>query len=85
MNAVTGASFVVFNGAFKQAGGIRAKSSIIEDGLMVQITARMMADLKEAMKSMLDYVIECGGLNSLEPEETITVRWVEDDNYVNIG
>ena len=82
---MTGASFVVFNGAFKQAGGVRAKSSIVEDGLMVQITAKMMADLKDAMKSMMDYVIECGGLDSPEPEETITVKWVEDDNYVNIG
>ena len=35
--AVTGASFVVFNGALKSSSGLRAKSSIVEDGLMVQI------------------------------------------------
>ena len=34
---VTGASFVVFNGALKSAANLTAKSSIVEDGLMVQV------------------------------------------------
>ena len=34
---VTGASFVVFNGALKSAAGVTAKSSIVEDGLMFQV------------------------------------------------
>lgn len=34
---VTGASFVVFNGALKSNSGLTAKSSIVEDGLMVQV------------------------------------------------
>lgn len=36
--SVTGASFVVFNGALKISSNLTAKSSIVEDGLMVQIT-----------------------------------------------
>jgi hypothetical protein len=36
--SVTGASFVVFNGALKTSSNLTAKSSIVEDGLMVQIT-----------------------------------------------
>ena len=34
---LTGASFVVFNGALKSTAGLTAKSSIVEDGLMVQV------------------------------------------------
>ena len=36
---MTGASFVVFNGALKSNSGLTAKSSIVEDGLMVQVNA----------------------------------------------
>ena len=34
---MTGASFVVFNGALKTSANLTAKSSIVEDGLMVQV------------------------------------------------
>ena len=34
---LTGASFVVFNGALKSSANLTAKSSIVEDGLMVQV------------------------------------------------
>jgi hypothetical protein len=34
---VTGASFVVFNGALKSTANLSAKSSIVEDGIMVQV------------------------------------------------
>ena len=34
---MTGASFIVLNGALKSATGLTAKSSIIEDGIMVQV------------------------------------------------
>ena len=33
-----GASFVVFNGALKTSANLTAKSSIVEDGLMVQVS-----------------------------------------------
>ena len=38
---VTGASFVVFNGALKSTANLTAKSSIVEDGLMVQVTVKL--------------------------------------------
>ena len=37
---LTGASFVVFNGALKTSANLTAKSSIVEDGLMVQVRHR---------------------------------------------
>ena len=36
--AVTGASFIVFNGALKATSGYKARSSIVEDGVMVQVS-----------------------------------------------
>ncbi|KAL3868060.1 hypothetical protein ACJMK2_040898 [Sinanodonta woodiana] len=82
---VTGASFVVFNGALKSSSGLTAKSSIVEDGLMVQITPDSMLALKQAMKDMQDYTIACGIISAAKPEETVYVRWVDDDKNVNIG
>ena len=38
---VTGASFVVFNGALKSTANLTAKSSIVEDGLMVQVSVKL--------------------------------------------
>ncbi|PVD22658.1 hypothetical protein C0Q70_15913 [Pomacea canaliculata] len=82
---VTGASFVVFNGALKASTGLRAKSSIVEDGLMVQILPETMASLKQSMKDMVDFSVACGSASVPQPEEMVIVRWVEDDKNVNIG
>lgn len=82
---VTGASFVVFNGALKTSSGLRAKSSIVEDGLMVQILPETMVALKQCMKDMTDFSIGCGSLSIPQPEEIVLVRWVQDDKNVNIG
>ena len=82
---MTGASFVVFNGALKTSSGLRAKSSIVEDGLMVQITTEMMVALKQAMCDMQDFSIGCGSLDVAQPEETVVITWTEDDRMINIG
>jgi len=82
---VTGASFIVFNGALKQSSGLRAKSSIIEDGLMVQITAESMAALKQAMRDMKDYVIACGSITSEQADEFVAIEWVADEHNANTG
>ena len=81
---VTGASFVVFNGALKQSSGLRAKSSIVEDGLMVQITPDSMTALKQAMREMRDFTIECGNIET-QPEERVVIRWMDDDKAINQG
>ncbi|XP_033738011.1 uncharacterized protein LOC117325699 isoform X2 [Pecten maximus] len=82
---VTGASFVVFNGALKTSSGLRAKSSIVEDGLMVQITPDSMVALKQAMKDMREYIVECGSITNPSPDEVVMMQWVDDDKNVNIG
>ncbi|KAK7100156.1 uncharacterized protein [Littorina saxatilis] len=82
---VTGASFVVFNGALKSSSGLQAKSSIVEDGLMVQIMPEMMAALKQSMKDMVDFTIPCGSVTIAQPDEVVTVQWVDDDKHFNMG
>ncbi|XP_067677797.1 zinc finger FYVE domain-containing protein 16-like isoform X2 [Haliotis asinina] len=82
---VTGASFVVFNGALKTSSGLRAKSSIVEDGLMVQILPDCMVAVKQAIKDMTDYTIGCGSTAVDKPEEVVVLQWVEDDKNTNVG
>ncbi|CAL1536688.1 unnamed protein product [Lymnaea stagnalis] len=82
---VTGASFVVFNGALKASSGLRAKSSIVEDGLMVQVLPEAMVSIKEALKDMTDYTIQCGPTDSSTVEEMVELKWVDNDRNFNIG
>lgn len=81
---VTGASFVVFNGALKSSLNLTAKSSIVEDGLMYQISPESMASLRERLRKMEDVTIECGPVDG-PVEETLSITWVEDDLNYNMG
>ncbi|RXG69119.1 Zinc finger FYVE domain-containing protein 9 [Armadillidium vulgare] len=82
---VTGASFIVFNGALKSNSGLKAKSSIVEDGLMVQISGEMMSTLRESLRNMKEFDIPCGPSSLSQPDELILIRWVQDDRNFNIG
>ncbi|KAK6484287.1 zinc finger FYVE domain-containing protein 9-like isoform X1 [Huso huso] len=82
---VTGASFFVFSGALKSSSGYLAKSSIVEDGVMVQITAETMEALRLALREMKDFTIPCGKADQEEPQEHVQVQWVEDYRNFNKG
>ncbi|KAM4053078.1 zinc finger FYVE domain-containing protein 16 isoform 2-T2 [Anomaloglossus baeobatrachus] len=82
---VTGASFVVFNGALKTSSGFLAKSSIVEDGMMVQITQEMMEALRQALRDKKDFRITCGKVDSGDLSEEVTIRWVETVDSKNKG
>ncbi|XP_036203315.1 zinc finger FYVE domain-containing protein 9 isoform X5 [Myotis myotis] len=82
---VTGASFFVFSGALKSSSGYLAKSSIVEDGVMVQITAENMDALRQALREMKDFTITCGKADAEDPQEHIHIQWVDDDKNVNKG
>ncbi|XP_073936229.1 zinc finger FYVE domain-containing protein 9 isoform X3 [Castor canadensis] len=82
---VTGASFFVFSGALKSSSGYLAKSSIVEDGVMVQITAENMDSLRQALREMKDFTITCGKADTEDPQEHIHIQWVDDDKNVNKG
>ncbi|XP_067885701.1 zinc finger FYVE domain-containing protein 16-like isoform X2 [Heterodontus francisci] len=82
---VTGASFVVFNGALKSTSGFIAKSSIVEDGLMVQITPETMDGLRRALREKRDFQIICGKLDPDDRRELVNILWVDGDEPVNKG
>lgn len=82
---VTGASFFVFSGALKASSGYLAKTSIVEDGVMVQITAETMEALRQALREMKDFSIACGKADQEENQEHVQVQWVDDDHNVNKG
>uniref|UniRef100_A0A673M876 Zinc finger FYVE domain-containing protein 9-like n=1 Tax=Sinocyclocheilus rhinocerous TaxID=307959 RepID=A0A673M876_9TELE len=82
---VTGASFFVFSGALKASSGYLAKTSIVEDGVMVQITAEMMEALRQALREMKDFSIACGKADQEENQEHVHIQWVDDDHNVNKG
>ncbi|KZC14829.1 Zinc finger FYVE domain-containing protein 9 [Dufourea novaeangliae] len=82
---VTGTSFIVINGALKSSMGLSAKSSIVEDGLMVEIMPEKMEALKAALKNMQDFSIGCGRQGAPEPDETVNIKWVENDVQFNLG
>ncbi|NXN92753.1 ZFY16 protein, partial [Rhinopomastus cyanomelas] len=82
---VTGASFVVFNGALKASSGFLAKSSIVEDGLMVQITPETMANLRQALRQKKDFRITCGPMEAGSMKEYVDICWVESEERTNKG
>uniref|UniRef100_A0A8C8B0C6 Zinc finger FYVE domain-containing protein n=1 Tax=Otus sunia TaxID=257818 RepID=A0A8C8B0C6_9STRI len=82
---VTGASFVVFNGALKTSSGFSAKSSIVEDGLMVQITPETMESLRQALRDKKDFKITCGKTDTGDIKEYVDICWVENEEKTNKG
>ncbi|XP_065518271.1 zinc finger FYVE domain-containing protein 16 [Lathamus discolor] len=82
---VTGASFVVFNGALKTSSGFLAKSSIVEDGLMVQVTPETMESLRQALRDKKDFKITCGKTDTGDMKEYVDICWVENEEKTNKG
>uniref|UniRef100_A0A672I317 Zinc finger, FYVE domain containing 9b n=1 Tax=Salarias fasciatus TaxID=181472 RepID=A0A672I317_SALFA len=75
---VTGSCFFIFSSALKASAGYLAKSSIVEDGLMVQITVETMAELRRSLREMKDYTVTCGRLDQSESQELVCVQWMEE-------
>lgn len=81
---VTGASFIVFNGALKSSSGLTAKSSIVEDGLMIQIPPEHMVQVRDNLKNMKNHTIQCGCINAVS-DELVKIVWGDPDVHFNIG
>uniref|UniRef100_A0A3Q2QAF3 Zinc finger FYVE-type containing 9 n=1 Tax=Fundulus heteroclitus TaxID=8078 RepID=A0A3Q2QAF3_FUNHE len=82
---VTGACFFVFSGALKASSGFLAKTSIVEDGVMIQITAETMDSLRQALRDMKDFSITCGKADQEDNPEVVHILWTEDDHNFNKG
>uniref|UniRef100_A0A668SQ53 Zinc finger, FYVE domain containing 9a n=1 Tax=Oreochromis aureus TaxID=47969 RepID=A0A668SQ53_OREAU len=79
------ACFFVFSGALKASSGFLAKTSIVEDGVMIQITAETMDSLRQALRDMKDFTITCGKADQEENQEVVHIQWTEDDHNFNKG
>ncbi|XP_077440360.1 zinc finger FYVE domain-containing protein 9 [Vanacampus margaritifer] len=82
---VTGSCFFIFSSALKATAGYFAKSSIVEDGLMVQITPETMAELRRSLREMKDYAVTCGRVDRADSQELVCVQWVEAKCALNKG
>ncbi|XP_065305516.2 zinc finger FYVE domain-containing protein 9 [Dermacentor albipictus] len=79
----TGASFVVFSGALKGPG--EAKHSIVEDGVLVQLSPASMGSLRTALRAMRDWHVPAVPASPGEDAGHIAVIWTEDDRPKNKG
>ncbi|XP_067286947.1 zinc finger FYVE domain-containing protein 9 isoform X2 [Pseudorasbora parva] len=82
---VTGSCFFVFSGALKPSSGYLAKSSIVEDGLMVQVTMETMAELRRSLRDMKDFTVTCGKLHPAERQEYVLIQWQDEEPRFNKG
>lgn len=83
---ITGANFIVFNGALKSSTGFSAKCCIVEDGLMVQVSSERLLEVRRSLEKMADFEIVCGSANSEEMlKEIVSVKWTHSDCNFNIG
>ncbi|KAL1443385.1 hypothetical protein MTO96_007473 [Rhipicephalus appendiculatus] len=79
----TGASFVVFSGALKGPG--EAKHSVVEDGVLVQLSPASMGSLRTALRAMRDWHVPAVPASPGEDAGRIAVIWTEDDRPKNTG
>ena len=82
---VTGASFIVLSGALKTSSGLTAKSSIVDDGIMVQVSQDRMMSIRKSLNNMENIKIDCGPVGVDMPDETVHIKWVDADHAVNAG
>ncbi|XP_074593974.1 smad anchor for receptor activation [Brevipalpus obovatus] len=83
--SITGASFIVFIGSLKPSTGLKAKVSVVEDGLLVHMPANSLLDLKNKLKEMDELHIECGKIDAEKPDEIVHLVWEKEDKQFNIG
>ncbi|KAL5243096.1 hypothetical protein ACI65C_010506 [Semiaphis heraclei] len=76
---ITGASFIALNGDLEDEASTRWR--IVEDGVMVEMSSQKMALLRDALRLMKDFELNCG----TNDEQTVIFHWTEDDVNFNIG
>lgn len=83
---MTGASFIILNGALKTSSGLSGKCVIKEDGVVVDILPEKMVTIRNALKNMRDIDIVCGPVDA-DPAQTQIVKfqWTDNDLNFNIG
>jgi hypothetical protein len=52
---------------------------------MVQVSQERMMQIRKALNNMEDCRIDCGPVGADRPDETVYIRWIENDQSVNAG
>ncbi|XP_055327435.1 zinc finger FYVE domain-containing protein 9-like isoform X2 [Paramacrobiotus metropolitanus] len=84
---VTGTSFIIFNGSLKSMDHTECRASVVEDGIMVQITFRGLDELKVSLKAMKTIVFKA---QSSTPEgstnqDALVIEWTDEQKSCNLG
>ena len=75
---MTGATFVIFSGALKASSpGMKCKTSIVEDGLMIQLLPSVLEEVKQALLNRTDFSIQSAKNSGQEGTEELAIRWVD--------
>ncbi|NXI36608.1 ZFY16 protein, partial [Galbula dea] len=77
---VTGASYVMFKEALNITSGL-AKPTVVEDGLLVEITPETMKSLRQALRDKKDFTILCEG----NVAQHVEIYWVDNEEETNKG
>lgn len=75
----------MLSGALKKSTGLTAKSSIVDDGIMVQISQDRMMSIRKSLNNMESIKIDCGPVGSENPDETVHIKWVDAHHTINAG
>lgn len=52
---------------------------------MVQVSQERMMQIRKALNNMEDCRIDCGPVGADRPDETVYIKWIENDQSVNAG
>lgn len=77
--SVTGASFILFSTSGVKKSSSDTKCSIVEDGIMVQMSQDLFAALKRSLHRGTNYNVNCG-------RQSVSVQWMDgltNCNYVS--
>ncbi|CAD5110939.1 DgyrCDS294 [Dimorphilus gyrociliatus] len=74
---LTAATFVVFNGSLKTQGPAKARSVIVEDGVMIQLTADAIKELKSSLVATRPFKASCA------EQDQVLVTWSHEQDEGN--
>lgn len=77
--SATGASFILFSSSGVKKSSSDTKCSIVEDGIVVQMSQDLFAALQRSLHRGTNYIVNCG-------RQSISVQWMDgitNCNYVS--
>lgn len=86
--SATGVNFIIFNGSLKSADGLECRATVVEDGIMAQVTMKGLTDLKAALKAMRGMSFKPAvdaSATLANQQEVVSIEWTDAPKSCNIG